>query len=122
MDEVPVDRHEILAVIHGVHQLLAHAHQCGGAARCEIEATEQFEPLGFAGAMQRGRGFGRRRLLPGGDRGVNAGAIMTKRRFQRLKKCDARSDRQRRVASQNIARERDAVGTLREISRQVLAP
>ena len=52
MDEVPVDRRKILAVIHGVHQLLTHAHQRRGAAGREVEATEQFEPLGFGSAMQ----------------------------------------------------------------------
>ena len=50
---------EIVAVIHGVQQLLAHAHQRGGAAGREIEPAEQFEPARFGREVQFGRGLRR---------------------------------------------------------------
>ena len=56
MDEIVVDHGEIVAVIHGVEQLLAHAHQRRGAAGREIEPAEQFEPARLARLMQLGGG------------------------------------------------------------------
>ena len=41
VDEVVVDACEVVAAIERVEQLLAHAHQRGGAARREIEPPEQ---------------------------------------------------------------------------------
>jgi hypothetical protein len=58
MNKVVIDRREVLAVPHGVEQLLAHPHQRGGTAGREIEPAEQFEPPRLAGAVQFG-GVGR---------------------------------------------------------------
>ena len=54
MDEVAVDDAQIVAVIHGVEELLAHAHQRRGAAGREIEPAQQFQPARLGGAMQLG--------------------------------------------------------------------
>ena len=59
MDEIIVDDREIVAMVHGVHELFAHAHQRGGAAGREIEPTKKLQPARLAGAMQFGRGVGR---------------------------------------------------------------
>ena len=56
MHEVGIDRLEILAVIERIEQLLAHAHQRGGAARREIEPAQQFLPA----RPRRRHGFRRR--------------------------------------------------------------
>src|SRR5262249_34647656 len=44
VEEVVVDHREIVAVIHRVDELLAHAHQRRRSARREIDAPEQLEP------------------------------------------------------------------------------
>ncbi len=110
MDEIVVDDAEIVAVIHGVDQLLAHAHQRRGAAGREIEPAEQFEPARLAGVMQLGRGFVGRRLLPVFDRRLDAGAIGAEGGGQRLEEGDPRPDRQILVAAEDVAGQRHAGG------------
>ncbi len=62
MEEIAVDDREILAMIHGVDQLLAHAHQGSGAVRREVEPAKQLEPPRLRGTMQpHRRGIGRDR-------------------------------------------------------------
>ena len=58
MDEIVVDDGEIVAVVHGVEQLLAHAHQRRGAVGRQIEPAKQLEPARLAGAIKLGRGVG----------------------------------------------------------------
>ena len=70
MHEVGVDRLEIVAVIERVEQLLAHAHQRGGAAGREIEPAQQLLPARLGGGMDFSGGLVRGRRLPGGDGGV----------------------------------------------------
>ncbi len=41
MDEVIVERLQVVAAVERIEQLLAHADQRGGAARREIEPPEQ---------------------------------------------------------------------------------
>ena len=120
MNKIVVDDAEIVAMIHGVEELLAHAHQRRGAAGREIEPAEQFEPARLGGAIQLGRGIGGRRLPPGGDRGIDAGAIVAEGCRQRLEEGDARSDRQRRIVGENLVGERHA-GGLAAAGKQRLA-
>ena len=95
---------------HGVDELLAHAHQRGGAARREIEAAEELEPPRLGHAMHlRRRGVGRRRE-PGGDRGVEPRVIGAEPGRQRLEKGDARAGGQLGVEHEDFARERHARG------------
>ena len=54
MDEVGVDGREVGPFAEHVEQLLAHAHQRGGAARREVEAAEQLLPARLGGVMQAG--------------------------------------------------------------------
>ena len=61
---------EILAVIDRIEQLLAHAHQRGGAAGRKIEAAQQLLPARLGGVVHLGRGLVGRRGLPGLDGGV----------------------------------------------------
>ena len=75
MDEIVVDRGEIVAVAEHVDQLLAHAHQRGGAAGREIEPAEQFLPARLGGGMQLGGGCVGRLFAPGGDRAFHARRI-----------------------------------------------
>ena len=70
MHEVGIDRLEIVAVIERVEQLLAHAHQRGGAAGREIEPAQQLLPARLGGGMDFGGGLVRGRGLPGGDGGI----------------------------------------------------
>ena len=56
------------AMRHRVEQLLAHAHQRGGAARREIEPAEQFLPARLGRLMHLGGGLVVRLVLPGLDR------------------------------------------------------
>ena len=44
MKKVAVDHLEVVAMIHGVEQLLAHADQRGGAVGRQIEPPEKLEP------------------------------------------------------------------------------
>ena len=56
VNEIGIDDGEILAMRHGVQQLLTHAHQRGGSPRREIEPPQQFLPSRFRSLMHLGRG------------------------------------------------------------------
>jgi hypothetical protein len=110
VDEILVDDGEIVAVIHGVKKLLAHAHERSGAAGSEVEPAKQFEAARLAGAMQLGGGFGGRRSPPGGDRRIDAGLIMPEGARQRLKEGDARPGGQIGIIVENFVGERHTRG------------
>ena len=120
MDEIVVDNREIVAMIHGVEQLLAHAHQRRGTARSEIEPAKQFEPPRFAGGVKIGRGCVRRRLPPGGNGAIDPRLIVTEGSGQRFEEGDARPGCQLGVTRQNFLRQRHA-GSLAAAGQQVLA-
>ena len=121
MDEIAVDDGEFVApMIHGVEQLLAHAHQRRGATRCEIEAAEQFEPPRLAGNVKIGRCLVGRRRPPGGDGAIDAGAVGAEGGGERLEKGDARPGGQLRVERQDLLRQRHA-GRLAAARKQRLA-
>ncbi len=120
MDEIVVDDGEIVAVIHGVDQLLAHTYQRRGAAGGEIEPTEQFEPARLAGVVQFGRGFVRWRLLPVLDRLLDAGAVRAEGGGERLEEGDARPDGEILVAAEDVAGQRHP-GSLAAAGQQRLA-
>ncbi len=55
MNEILVDGGKVVAaMIHGVEQLLAHAHQRRGTAGGEIEPAEQFETARLGGVIELG--------------------------------------------------------------------
>ena len=110
VDEIVVDGGEIVAMIHRVEQLLAHAHQRRRAAGREIEAAEQLEPPRLGCAMELGRGGVRGRVHPGGGRGAEPGTVGAEPARQRLEKGNARPGVQLGIAGQDFARERDARG------------
>ena len=120
MDEIVVDHAEIVAVIHGVEQLLAHAHQRRGAARRKIEPAEQFEAARFAGEMQFTRCLVGRRLPPGGDGAVDGGPIVAECRCQRFKEGDPRPGGEFAVERQDLLRQGDA-RSLAAARQQLLA-
>ena len=110
VEEVVVDDGEIVAMIHRVHQLLAHAHQRRGAAGGEIEAAEKFEPSRLGCAMHLGGSCVRGRGEPGAGRRAEPVAVHAEAARQRLEEGDARPGRQFRVAREDFARERHAGG------------
>ena len=68
MHEIGIDRGKVVAMIHGVDQLLAHAHERRGAAGREIEPAEQFLPARLGRVMDLGGGLVVGVALPGRDR------------------------------------------------------
>ena len=61
MDEIRIHDAEIVAMIHGVDDLLAHMHERGGAVGREVKPAEQFLPQRFGSEMDVGGGrIGRR--------------------------------------------------------------
>ena len=120
MDEIGVDHRQIVAMIHGVEQLLAHAHQRGGAAGREIEPAEQLEPPRFGDAMQLGCVRGRRRFAPRCDSGVDPRPIMAENARQRLEEGDTRADGQLRILGKDLVCQRHA-GRLAATREQILA-
>ena len=109
MNEVVVDHGQIVAaMIHGIEQLFAHAHQCRGAAGSEIEPAEQFEPPRLAGEMKIGPARIGRRLAPRRNGLIDAGAIVAERGGERFEKGDAWPGGQFRVARQDVLRQCDA--------------
>ena len=93
MDEIVIDDREIVAVVHGIEQLLAHAHQRRGTAGREIEPAKQFETARFAGGVKVGCGRVRGRLPPRCDRAIDPRLIVTERFGERLEQGDARPRR-----------------------------
>ena len=61
MDEIRIHHAEIIAVVHRVDDLLAHAHKRSGAVGRKIEPAEQFLPQRFGREMDFGSGFFGRR-------------------------------------------------------------
>ena len=121
MDEVVVDHGQIVAaMIHGVEQLLAHAHQSRGAAGREIEPPEQFQPPWLAGMVQVGRRRVGRRLPPRRDGLVDVGTVGAEGGGERLEEGDARPGGQVGVTRQDLLRQRDA-GRLAAAGQQRLA-
>ena len=110
MDEIVVDDREIVAVDHGVEELLAHAHQRHRAARREIEPPQQLEPARLGGAVNLGGGIVGRGRAPLGDRGFELLAVGPVAARQRLEKSDARAGLELAIARQDFARERHAGG------------
>ena len=120
MHEIGIDYAEIVAVIHGVDQLLAHFHKRGGAAGRQIEPAEQFLPARLGGQMHVGGGLVVRRRLPGRDRFLQRGAIGAEALRQSFEEGDARADGELGVAGEDFARERHA-GGLAASGKELLA-
>ena len=120
MDEIGVDHRQIVAMIHGVEQLLAHAHQRGGAAGREIEPAQEFEPPRLGDTMQLGRVRGRRRFAPGRDGGVDPRPIVAEHARQRLEEGDTRADGQLGILGKDLVCQRHA-GRLAAAREQILA-
>ena len=111
MDEIVVDHRKLVAaMIHGVEELLAHAHQRPGAIGSEIEPAEQFEPPRLAGDVKIGRRRVGRRFPPRGDGAIDAAAVGAEGGGERLEKGDARPGGQLRVEREDLLRQRDAGG------------
>ena len=91
MNEIVVDHRELVApMIHGVEELLAHAHPRPGAIGCEIAAAEQFEPPRLAGDVKVGCRRVGRRFPPRGDGADRCGRGRARRWWQASRKGDAR--------------------------------
>ena len=120
MNEVGVDRGEVVAMPHRIDQLLAHAHQRAGAAGREIEAAEQLLPARLGGLVHRRRRGVRRLGLPVGDGGVELGLVGAEAVRQRLEEGDARPGGQLVVFGKELAGERHA-GRLAAAGQKLLA-
>ncbi len=110
MDEIVVDGREVVAMRHGVEQLLAHAHQRGRAVRRQVEAAKQLEPPRLGRAMHLGGDRVVGRVEPGRGGGTEPRAVGAVAFGQRLEEGDAGAGLELRVAHENLARERDARG------------
>ena len=110
MNEVGIDLAQIVAVIHGVEKLFAHAHECRGAAGREIKPAEQFKAARLAGVMKFGGVVGGRRLAPLRDGGIDTGAIVAESPRQSFKEGNPGTDGQVVVAREDFARQRHAGG------------
>ena len=110
MNEVVVDDREIVAMVHGVDQLLAHAHQRRRPTRREIEAPEELEPPRLGCVMDLGRGRVGGRVEPGRGRRAEPGTVGPEPARQRLEEGNAGARGQLAIAGEDFARERDARG------------
>ena len=110
MHEVLVDRRQVVAMHHRVHQVFAHGDQRPRPAGREIEPAEQLLAARLGGEMQFGGGFVGTLARPGIDRRVDALAVDPETGRQRLEEGDARAGGQFVVDAENLARERDAGG------------
>ena len=110
MDEIVVDRGEIVAVAQHVDQLLAHAHQRGRAARRQVKPAEQLLPARLGGSVHFRRGFVIRLRAPGGDRRFHARGIGAEALSQRLEEGNARAGGQLAIAAEDFARAGNAGG------------
>jgi len=121
MDEISIDGGQILLpTVEGIHELLAHAHQCGGAGRREIKPAKQLLSSWLRSGMDFGGGCVRGIRLPGGNRLLHARGIRAETLGQRFEKSDARTRRERGIAAENFARERNA-GRFTATGQQVFA-
>ena len=120
MHEIGIDRGKIVAMIHGVDQLLAHFHERGGAAGREIEPAEQFLPARLGREMDFGDGLVIGIALPGRDRVLQPRLVRAEAVGQRLEEGDARPGGERGILREDVARERDA-GGLAPPGQQLLA-
>ena len=91
-------------MIHGVEELLAHAHQRRGAAGREIEPAEQFQPARLAAQMQLGGGS-RRTASPARPRSAASMRAWSGPKVlrQRLEEGDARPGGEVDVFGENFA-------------------
>ena len=111
MDEVGVDLPEVvLAMLEHIDQLLAHAHQSGGAAGREIEPPEQLLAARLGGGVHFRRGFVVGLAAPDGDGRLHTRGIRPETFGQRLEKGDARAGGEFRVAHEDFTGECDARG------------
>ena len=108
MNEIGIDRLEIVAVIERIDQLVAHANERSGAARREIEPAQQLLPAGLGCGMNFGGGLVRRRGLPGGNGGVEPRAVRAEAVRQRLEEGDARPGGQLVVFVEDLLGQRHA--------------
>src|SRR5215470_589660 len=108
--EVVVDDFEIAAAVERIEQMLAHAHQCGGAAGREIQPAQEFLPARLGRLMNPRRGVIGWIGAPHRDGGVELAMIGTEATRQRLEERDARPRGQLGIVGQNLARERDTGG------------
>ena len=107
VDEIGVDRLEILATLQRVHQLLAHGDERRGPARREVEPPQQFLPARLGSGVKLGGRLIGRAALPRRDRRRDAVMIGTEPLCQRFEESDARTGGELGVARQDLARERD---------------
>jgi hypothetical protein len=120
MHEIFVERLQVVAARQHVEQLLAHAHERGGAAWREIKPAEKLLPPRLGGSVHlSGRLIGRL-LAPSGDRALHAYGIGAEALRQRFKEGDARAGAQFGIAAEDFAGERDA-GGFAAAGEQVLA-
>ena len=99
MDEILVDRREVVAMAEHVDQLLAHAHQRGGPGRRQIEPAKQFLTARLRSGMDLGNSCVGRPLPPSGDSCLQASRIGAETFSQRFEEGDARSCGQFAVAA-----------------------
>src|SRR5262247_1124669 len=103
MEEVVVDDREIVAMVHGIDQLLAHADQGGGASGCQVETPEEFEPPRLGRVMELGCGGVGGRVEPGRGGGTERAPIGAEPAGQGLEECNARTSGQLGIAREDFA-------------------
>ncbi len=110
MDEIIVDRGEIVALDERVQQLLAHMHQRHGAAGRQIEPAEQFLPARLGSGVHGGGGGVALVFPPGRDGGFQPRVVRPEALGERLEERDARPSGKFGVAAENFAGERHTGG------------
>src|SRR5262249_32835802 len=99
---------EIIGAIERVEKLLAHAHECGGAAGREVKASQQLLPARLGRAMDLRRRVVARLGAPRRDGSVELVMVGAEAMSERLEERNARTRGQLRIALQDLARERHA--------------
>ena len=110
VDKIRIHHAEIIAVVHRVDDLLAHAHKCSGSVGRKIEPAEQFLPQRFGREMNLGSGLLGRRRLPGGHRGIETLAVYAVATSQCLEEGDARANGQFVITAEDFSGERNPGG------------